>query len=120
VLHERKITENLKKQIKRLTDMGVVERVGRGDYALSRSFYEVTGRPSVHTQPIGLDRATCKVLVFKHIQNSGDKGAPLREIQQVLPNHSKNQVQYLLRDLLNEDKVFQKGSTTASRWFEKT
>ena len=119
LLHERKLTDHLIKQVKRLTDIGVVERVGRGRYVLARGYYETKGKSGVRMHPVSLDRESCKGLILQHLKNCEDDGSPLREIQQVLPNHSKNQVQYLLRELLSENNVFQKGSTTASRWFVK-
>jgi ATP-dependent DNA helicase RecG len=117
LLHERKLPAHLHESAKRLKKMGVVELAGRSKYVLARRFYEVTGKLGVHTRLVGLDRETCKELIYKHIQGCANQGTPLREIMQVLPSHSKSQVQYLLKELHEENRVYQKGATTASRWY---
>jgi ATP-dependent DNA helicase RecG len=79
--------------------------------------YEATGKSGVHTRLIGLDRETNKELLLKHIRANGDKGAPLKELQQVLPGHSHNQLQVLIREIRNEGRIYCTGKTNAARWF---
>jgi ATP-dependent DNA helicase RecG len=118
LFHERKLTDELRQHIKRLVDLGIVEHSGRGKYVLARSLYEATGKTGVHTRIVGLDRETNKELLLKHIRKNGDKGTPLKELQQVLPSHSKNQIQYLLRELRDEERIQSSGSTSAAKWYE--
>ena len=100
--------------------MGIVEHLGRGRYVLARSLYEVAGKSGVHTRIVGLDRDTNKELLLKHIGHNGNKGTPLQELQQVLPGHSRRQVQLLLNELRNEDKISMIGKTNGARWFLRT
>ncbi|MDR0491527.1 MAG: putative DNA binding domain-containing protein [Oscillospiraceae bacterium] len=117
LFHERKLTDELRRNIKRLIDMGVVEHSGRGKYVLARSLYEATDKTGVHTRIIGLDRETNKELLLKNIRRNGDKGTPLKELQQVLPSHSRNQLKVLIRELQQSDLIYVKGKTSAARWF---
>jgi len=58
-------------------------------------------------------------LLFTHIDKSGAAGAPLRELQQVLPSHSKRQIQILLNDLRGENRIELKGKTHGARWYRR-
>ena len=118
--HEMSIAENLRPYLKHLTELGIVEHVGRSKYVLARSLYAAAGKSGVHTRVVGLDRETNKELLLKHIRANGDKGTPFKELQQVLPGHSRNQIQVLMRELHKENKVYCEGKTKASRWFAKT
>ena len=117
LFHEQRLSENLRLRIKRLIDMGIIEHAGRSKYVLARSFYEATGKSGVHTRLVGLDRETNKELILKHIRDNEDKGAPLKELFHVLPGHSRGQIQVLLRELQNENRVYVEGNTSSARWF---
>ena len=115
--YERPLSENLRSRLKHLGDMGIVEHIGRNKYVLSRSLYSAAGKSGIHTRIVGLDRATNKELLLKHIREKGTEGTPFRELQQVLPGHSRGQIQVLLRELRDEKRVFCVGHTSAARWF---
>lgn len=103
-----------------LLEQGVIERVGRGRgtrYLLSRKFYRFMGQGGAYTRKRGLDRETNKSLLLRHIEDSGESGARLDELQQVLPGLSRHQVQTLLRDLKGEGRLEVKGATKGARWF---
>ena len=100
-----------------LIEMGIVEHIGRGRYVLARSLYSAVGKSGVHTRIVGLDRETNKELLLKHMREKGTEGAPLRELQQVLPGHNRSQIQVLLRELRNENRAYFCGNTSAARWF---
>lgn len=115
--HEERLPENLRANLKRLEEMGLVEHVGRNKYVLARGLYVVAGKAGVHTRIVGLDRETNKQLIISHIRRSGDIGATLQEIQQVLPSQSYNQLQGLMRRLQKEGIICCKGKTRGARWF---
>jgi ATP-dependent DNA helicase RecG len=117
LFHEQKLPENLRVHTKRLIDMGIIEHTGRSKYVLARSFYAATGKPGVHTRLVGLDRDTNKELILKHLKKNGTEGAPLKELFQVLPSHSRSQLQVLLRELQKENRIYVIGNTSAARWF---
>ena len=90
LFHDRKLSNSLRLRTKRLVDMGIIEHhPGRDKYFLARSFYDVVGKPGVHTRLVGLDRNTNKELILKHIRKNGVKGTPLKELRHVLPGHSR-------------------------------
>ena len=66
---------------------------------------------------VGLDRDTNKELLLKHIRKNGGREIPFRELQQVLPGHSRNQIQVLMRELSREGRVYCEGKTKAAKWF---
>lgn len=115
--HEDKLPESLQPRLKRLAELGLVEHTGRNKYVLARSLYAVAGKAGVHTRIVGLDRETNKELLLKHIRKNGTKGTPFKELQQVLPGHSRNQIQVLMRELRKEGRTYCEGKTSAARWF---
>ena len=58
-----------------------------------------------------------KELLVKHITEKSTEGAPLKELQQVLPSLSSSQIQVLLRELRKEDRIHCVGKTNGARWF---
>ncbi len=115
--YEQQPDESLRPRLKHLAEMGIVEHIGRSKYVLARSLYSAAGKTGVHTRIVGLDRETNKALLEKHIREKGEEGTPFRELQQVLPSHSRNQIQTLLRELRNDNRVYCIGKTSAARWF---
>lgn len=118
--HERRLNENFRGRLKHLTEMGIVEHVGRNKYVLARSLYTAVGKSGTHTRIVGLDRDTNKELLVKHIREKGAEGTPFKELQQVLPGHNRGQIQVLLRDLRKEGRIHCIGKTNAARWFVST
>jgi ATP-dependent DNA helicase RecG len=115
--HERKLPKNLRSRLRHLLEIGIIEHAGRNKYVLARKLYESTGKSGVHTRLKGLDRETNKALILTHIKKCNDIGTPLKELYQVLPSHNRSQIQVLLRELRNEDRIYVVGSTSSARWF---
>ena len=114
--HERPLDEKMLSRLGRLTEMGIVEHIGRKKYVLARSLYAATGKTGVHTRHVGLDRDTNKELLLKHIRANNAVGTPFKELQQVLPGLDRNQIRVLMRELRAEGRVFSEGTTSATRW----
>ena len=111
------LDSHMQDRLKHLTEMGIVEHIGRSKYVLARSLYSAVGKSGVHTRIVGLDRDTNKELLLKHMREKGVEGAPLRELQQVLPGRNRSQIQVLLRELRDADRAYCVGKTHAARWF---
>jgi ATP-dependent DNA helicase RecG len=114
---ENKVPEDFKHRLSTLLENGIIERVGKGKFILSKHFYKFLGKKGVYTRKKGLDKETNKTLLLKHIKDNAKEGTRLQELLQVLPNHSISQVQSLLRELRNEEKVFCKGKTRGGLWY---
>lgn len=115
--HDDGIPSNLRDRLKRLENLGIVEHIGRSKYILSRSLYSIAGKAGVHTRKKGLDRETNKELIVKHILSNGNKGTKFNELQQVLPNQSRSQLQDLMSELKEEKRIYCTGKTNGARWF---
>lgn len=115
--HERPLARGLRAQLARLVELGIVEHAGRGKYVLARSLYTAAGKPGTHTRKVGLDRDTNKELLLRHIRRNGTNGTPLKELLQVLPGHSRGQIQILLRELRRDGKILCVGNTSNAKWF---
>jgi ATP-dependent DNA helicase RecG len=113
------VPDALKPGLAHLLEQGVIERIGRGRgvrFLLSRRFYSFLGRRGRYTREKGLDRATQKELLIRHVRESEPEGARLADLQDVLPDLSRKQVQTLLRELRDDGRVTVVGVTRSGRW----
>ena len=119
IQRQEPVPEALKPGLEHLLEEGVIERIGRGRgvrFLLSRRFYSFLGRRGRYTREKGLDRPTQKELLIRHIQESEPEGARLADMQDVLRDLSRKQVQTLLRELREDGRVTVVGVTRSGRW----
>jgi ATP-dependent DNA helicase RecG len=117
---EQPVPAYLATRLQILREQGIIERMGRGrgsHHLLSQRFYRFLGRGGTYTRKRGLDRDTNKTLLLRHIKDSVNTGTTFGELQQVLPNLSRDQVQTLLRELKRVGQIVLQGTTKAARWF---
>lgn len=116
---ERLVPPGLRPQLKRLTDLGVIEAIGRGrgaHYILSSALYTAMGRPAAYTRQKGLDRSTNKELLVQHLANRFPSGCGLEELQQVLPHVARRTIQTYLQELRRAGRIRLVGSGRGSTW----
>lgn len=120
VVHRNEpVPKNLKSRVQRLVEIGVLEKAGRTRgtrYLLSKRFYSAIGERGAYTRRRGLDREENKALIVRHLKDRGSTGAPISEIQLVLPSRSRNQLRRLLSDLREEGKIRLEGEKRGARW----
>ena len=115
---EEPVPPDLNSSLSRLLEHGIVERIGKSlgfRHVVSRRFYSFLGKPGSYTRRRGLDRGTQKELLLKHIRDSVAKGAKLKDLQDVLRELSRPQIQTLLRELRDAGKIRSEGLTRAGR-----
>lgn len=120
VRHGKPVPPELQERLRRLTEHGIVERIGRGRgvrYIFSHRFAEFLGDTATYTRQRGLDRATNKELLLRHIELQGKTGSTLGELVDVLPQLTVEQVRTLLKELKREKRAHPVGTTRAARWF---
>lgn len=117
VSREQKIPDIMRQRAKRLIDLGIIERVGQNRFIFSRRYYNTAGKSGVYTRLSGLDKDYNIGLLLKHIESKGDIGTPFRELQQVLPSHSRGQIKSLLNAMRSKGKIVLKGSTRNALWY---
>lgn len=118
VRRTQRVEERFRNRIPFLREVGAIELIGRGrgtKYILSRSYHHLTDQPGKYTRRIGLDREQNKALLEKHIiQNPGCR---FSELQQVLSELSRRQVQRMLEDLKGEGRILVKGQRKTALWY---
>jgi ATP-dependent DNA helicase RecG len=120
VAREQPLWPGLKERLPALVAEGLIERVGRGKglrYIVSQRFQRFLGRRGEYTRKRGLDTETQKALLLQHIERSNVDGCQFKELHDVLPNLSRDQVQARLRELKSEGKAHPVGVTKNARWF---
>jgi ATP-dependent DNA helicase RecG len=119
VQREDPLPEDLEDRLPHLLDEGIIERIGRGRGSrliLSRGLYGFLGKAGAYIRRKGLDRETNKTLLLKHIQESGDRGASMKEFEEVLPALSRRQIKVLIQELRNEGKIRSEGERRGAKW----
>ena len=114
---EQKIPVSLKERLSFLLEQGVIERAGRTRFLLARQFYDFVGKKGVYTRKHGLDRETNKALLMKHIKDNNADGSRLQDLCEVLPAFSRRQVQNLLQELRQENRIKFVGKTSNALWY---
>ena len=117
---EQAVPDDLKTRISNLIEQGIIESFGRGRgvrYILSRRFYDFAGKKGIYTRKRGLDRETNKALLLKHIRDNKKTGSQLRELKQVLPALTGEQVRTLLKEMRTEGSIYCVGLTKSARWY---
>lgn len=120
VHRDEPVPPTLQSRLRNLIDLGVIESIGRGKgtrYMLSRRYYATIQRKGTYTRRRGLDRETNKQLLLKHIKDNAQEGSRMDDFRQVLPGHSRSQIQVLLRELKKNAKVFSVGRTRSALWY---
>lgn len=107
----------LRKRVARLVELGVLERVGRNRVLVARQYYNAIGKSGTFTRLKGLDADTNKALLLNHMLGNGNSGIKLSQFQSVLPALGIRQIQWLLKDMESEGKVYTVGRTSAAKWF---
>ena len=117
LFHTQKFPGNLRPYVKRLSDIGIVEHLGRGKYILAQKLYEAVGESNTHARLAEMDRSASKEAVLRYIQSNNDVGASLSELQHVFPDHSRSQMQKLLYELRDESRIRTEGKANKARWY---
>ncbi len=114
------VSDSEKRTLSRLKELGIIEQISRGRgtrYVLAKKFYTFINKKGIYTRKKGLDRKTNKELLLSHIRANANDGSRMVEFLEILPGHSRSQIQVLLRELAKEDKIYVSGSTLAARWY---
>lgn len=114
---EKAIPLELQSRLSVLLEQGAIERVARKRFVLAKRFYTITGKKGVYTRKKGLDRETNKQLLLKHIKENSKTGTKMEEFKQILPGHSRSQIQVLLRELQKAELIHCVGIKRAALWY---
>ncbi len=112
-----KIPKGQESRLKRLLDLGLIERGPGRTCILARRYYEFVGQKGAYTRKKGLDRDQNLALLLKHIEANQAAGCKLEELCQVLPALPTSQVQSLLKTLKRQGKAHPVGKRKAGLWF---
>ena len=112
---EQKLPPWAKERVPLLLKSGAIERIGR-KLILSGKFYEFVDKKGVYTRKHGLDRETNKQLLLKHIKDNKKQGSQFRDLREVLPSLSRDQVKKILAEMKREKMICVVGKTSAARW----
>jgi ATP-dependent DNA helicase RecG len=84
---------------------------------LAKRFYAISGKRGVYTRKKGFDRETNKQLQLKHIRENAKSITKMSEFRQILPGHSRSQIQVLLRELQKSGMIHCEGIKKGASWY---
>jgi ATP-dependent DNA helicase RecG len=113
---EEKLPQWAKERVRSLLKSGAIELIGR-KLILSSRFYEFVDKKGVYTRKRGLDRETNKQLLMTHIKDNKKQGSQFRDLREVLPSLSRDQVKKILAEMKREKIICVVGKTSAARWY---
>jgi ATP-dependent DNA helicase RecG len=111
----KRIPRELKPWLRRLVDLEVLEPVGRGVGTRYLFAPRLLSSAALSARPVGRDER--KRLLLEHVRAKARSGARFEELQQLLPDAARVNVQRLMRELRQEGLVESRGETKAARWF---
>ena len=117
VARGERIPKGQETRVKRLLDLGLIERGPGRTYILARRYYVAIGQKGAYTRKKGLDRNQNLALLLKHIDDNQSTGSKLDELCQVLPSLERTQVQSLLQSLKRDGKIHPVGQRKAGVWY---
>jgi ATP-dependent DNA helicase RecG len=117
IAREQKLTAVDQTRLQRMSDLGVIEKAGGRRYMLSRRYYTFAGQKGTYTRKRGLDHEHNLALLLKHIKDNAELGSPRKDLVQVLPGLSEEQVKALLRTLRSRGDIHREGEKRGARWF---
>lgn len=112
-----KIPKGQEARLKRLLELGLIERGPGRSHILARRYYEFVGQKGVYTRRKGLDRKQNLALLAKHIDDNKATGSKLEELCQVLPALPATHVQSLMKTLKRQGKAHPVGRRRVGLWF---
>jgi ATP-dependent DNA helicase RecG len=114
---DNKLPSRLSVSVKKLTQMGIVESRGSNNYTLASGFQKALGRSVTIDNPSTSNSKTDRELILEYLLRNMKEGASLRELQQLFPERSFNQLQVLIRGLRKAGRVYSKGKANTARWY---
>lgn len=99
-----------------LMDIGLIEKVGRGKYILSKRYYQDTNQRWEYTRKKGLSTEKNKELILEHIRNFG--GGKKEDFINLFQDLSESQIGWLLDSLKESGQIKFDGPrrSRAGRW----
>ncbi len=94
-----KLPAGSEREIKRLIDLGILERSQGNAHILSRRYYEFVGKKGAYTRKKGLGREQNLALLEKHVNDFKATGSRLEDLQQVLPSLPESTIRSLMNTL---------------------
>lgn len=107
----------LKPQVLRLVELGILDRTGRGKPILAKRYYSGMTRRSAAVIELDADRRRDLETLREHIEQRHAEGVPLRELLDLLPSRTRGQVRGLLQRLREDGVVTARGGSRNARWY---
>jgi len=113
----KKLPAELRPRLPRLLELGILNRTGRRKVILSNRLYSSPAGVPAKTAKRDAARTQKIALLRQHITKSQTTGSSLQDIMLAFPDFTRNQIQFLLKQLQAEGLVHRIGTTKSVRWY---
>lgn len=110
------VPDTLHRNLERVLQMGVVERIGHGKFILGKRYYSQMGHAGRYTRQKGLKADAIKALILQHIEENNETGSRFADFADAFPAMSRSAIQKLLRELREGKKIMVVGERKGARW----
>ena len=107
----KKLPAELHPRLPHLLERGILNRTGPGKLILSKRLYSSTAGVPARTAKRDAARTQKMALLREHITENQSTGRSLQDIMLVFPEFTRNQIQFLLKQLQAEGLVHRIGTT---------
>ena len=111
------IPESLQRNLERVRDMGIVEKISKGKFILSRRYYRQIGHSGVYTRHRGLKLDAVKALILQHIKENSSTGCPYSDFAEAFPDMARSSLQKILREMRITHEIMMIGERRGAKWF---
>ncbi len=113
----KKLPAELRPRLPRLLELGLLNRTGRGKVILSKRLYPSTAGVPAKTAERNAIRAQKMAALREHVTKNRRTGCSLQDIMLAFPDFTRNQIQFLLKQLQADGVVHRIGTTKSVRWY---
>lgn len=117
VRKQQPIPESLFRNLERVLDFGIVEKITHGKYILGHRYYQGVGHRGAYTRRKGLKADAVKALILQHIEENNEQGSPFAEFAEAFPAMARGSIQRFLRELRDMKKIMVLGEKRGARWY---
>lgn len=117
IASEKRLSAELRPRVLPLVELGILDRTGRGKPILAKRYYPGMTGGSVEAVERDTERLRDLVTIRSHIERHHATGVPLRELLELLPSRTRDQVRGLLKRLRDDGVVTVRGGSRNARWY---
>lgn len=113
----RDVPKQCRPTLRRLTNLGILEPVGRKEYVISQRLSEACDQLGVHIRKPQINKDAVRDAILECIRENPDRGVRFGELCQIFPFLTSKQMRGFMDELKREDRIAVSGHGRGACWF---